>query len=177
MIPIACHVGMCQGKLSQNNVTPSQALIRAGKLTITGTAFRGYELNYRAIPLAAEAHQGPLPSSYSFVTIEAANVILTAIKKAEDDNSVIFRSYEFEGKPSQVRLCLPEAVTQAVEPNLMEKEEHSISRGPGRKKLTTPIGADVIKSVKVTIHNSAGGARPPRYRLGIELDSSPVRRE
>jgi len=133
----------------------------AGGWKKAGTELRGYELNYRAIPLVAEAHEGPLPSSYSFVTIEPSNVILTAIKKAEDDNSVIFRFYEFEGKPSRVRLRLPEAATQAVETNLMEKEEHSISLGPGGKELTTPIGAHVIKSVKVTFQNSAGSVPPP----------------
>src|SRR5487761_1333951 len=119
MIPISCQVVVCQGKLSQNNATPSQALICERNFTITGTALGGYALNHRAIPLVAEAHEGPLPSSYSFVTIEPSNVVLTAIEKAEDDKSGSFRFYEFESKSSQLRLYLPEAATQAGEPNLM----------------------------------------------------------
>jgi alpha-mannosidase len=134
----------------------------AGDWRQAGTELRGYELNYRPLPMPVEAHDGSLPASHSLVTIEPANVILTAIKKAEDDNSLIFRFYEFEGKPAQVRLTLPESATSAVETNLMEKEEQPISLGQGGTELTTSLGAYVIKSVKVTFPNSAGSVPPRR---------------
>ncbi|MGH9432061.1 MAG: alpha-mannosidase [Terriglobia bacterium] len=133
----------------------------AGDWKEAGTELRGYELNYRAIPLVVEAHEGSLPSSYSFVTIQPGNVILTAIKKAEDDNSIIFRFFEFEGRPAQVQLHLPEAATQAVETNLMEKKEKSMALGPTGQELTTSIGSYEIKSVKVAFPNAVGST-PPR---------------
>jgi alpha-mannosidase len=127
-----------------------------------GTERAGYELNYPLVSQPVEAHEGQLASSHSFASIEPANVILTAIKKAEDDNSVIFRFYEFEGKDSQVTLTLPEAATAAVETNLMEKEENPLSLGEGGRQISTSIGHYEIKTVKVTFPNAAGSTPPRR---------------
>jgi alpha-mannosidase len=79
---------------------------------------RAYELNFPMIPVTAFAHNGGLPPSHSFVQVGPGNVILTVIKKAEDDEALIFRYYEFEGKQSQVRLQLPQRATRAAEANL-----------------------------------------------------------
>ncbi|MGH9469283.1 MAG: alpha-mannosidase [Terriglobia bacterium] len=133
----------------------------AGGWKEAGTERAGYELNYPVLAFPVEPHEGSLPLSHSFVQIEPANVILTAIKKAENDNSLIFRFFEFEGKNSQVRLTLPEAATAAVETSLMEKEENSLPLAPGGRLVTTPIGHYEIKSVKITFANAAG-SEPPR---------------
>lgn len=125
-----------------------------------GTERQGYALNYRPLVLAVEAHQGSLPSSYSFVGIEPRNLILTAIKKAEDDKALIFRFFEFEGKPAQARLRLPRTATQAMETNLMEKEENTLSLSAGREVLAE-VRPYEIKSVKAFFENSAGAAPPP----------------
>ncbi len=45
-----------------------------------------------------------LPEKGSFFTFSAGNVLIGTIKKAEDDNSVILRCYDIEGKPAEVRL-------------------------------------------------------------------------
>ena len=128
------------------------------------TELRAYELNDRLLPVVTVAHQGSLPASHSFVQIEPKNVILTAVKKAEDDNTVIFRFYEFEGKSSQVRLQLPEAATGAAQTNLMEKEEKSLSLEADGKELVVPIGRYEIATVKVTFRKDAGAAPAP-YRV------------
>ena len=57
--------------------------------------------------MKTEAHAGALPAKHAFARIEPGNVILTVMKKAEDDDALIFRFYEFEGKPAQVKLELP----------------------------------------------------------------------
>jgi alpha-mannosidase len=101
------------------------------------------------IPIAASAHNGALPPSHSFVQVGPSNVILTVIKKAEDDDALIFRYYEFGGKQSRVRLQLPERATRAVETNLMEKEEHPLSLTADGRELTVPTGPYEIKTVKV----------------------------
>lgn len=124
------------------------------------TERQGYELNYRPLVFAVNAHEGVLPASHSFVTIEPANVILTAIKKAEDDNALIFRFFEFEGKAVQARLRIPRAATKAAETNLMEKEENEISLASGNEVLI-PVRPYEIKSVKVFFEHSAGAAPPP----------------
>jgi alpha-mannosidase len=47
--------------------------------------------------------------------------VLTAVKKAEDDQTLILRFYEWAGRESDVRLQLPAIVQSAVETDLMER--------------------------------------------------------
>ncbi len=128
------------------------------------TELRGYELNYRLLAVTTVPHNGSLPASHSFVEIEPKNVILSAVKKAEDDDSVVFRFYEFEGNPSQVRLRLPEAATGAVQANLMEKEEKTLSLEANGREVSVHVGPYEIGTVKVRFKKDAGAAPPP-YRV------------
>jgi alpha-mannosidase len=128
------------------------------------TELRGYELNYRLLPVTAVPHSGSMPDSHSFVEIEPKNVILSALKKAEDDDSVLFRFYEFEGKASQVRLRFSESATGAVQANLMEKEEKPLSLEAKGREVSVHIGPYEIGTVKVRFKKDAGAAPPP-YRV------------
>lgn len=112
-----------------------------------GTVHRGYELNYPLLAIAAQAHTGALPPVHSFVGIEPADAIVTAIKKAEDDDGLIIRFYESAGRETQVSLRLPPGATRAVETNLMEKEEKALEISGGRIRI--PTRAYEIKTVKV----------------------------
>ena len=85
------------------------------------TVRRGYELNYKLIAVQTDKHQGPLPNEHSFVQVRPENVVLTAVKKAEDDQTLILRFYEWAGRESDVRLQLPAIVQSAVETDLMER--------------------------------------------------------
>ena len=87
------------------------------------TVRRGYEFNYPLTAIVTRAHTGPLPAEYSFTSIPQENVVLTAVKKAEDANSLIFRVYEWAGKDSTVELCVPPGATGATGTNLMETPE------------------------------------------------------
>ncbi len=98
------------------------------------TVRRGYEMNY---PLTAEqvfTHAGSLPPEHSFGSVENANVTLTAVKKAEDSDSLIFRMYEWAGKPTEVKLHVPPGASAARESNMMEKPEGG----------QLPISGDVV---------------------------------
>jgi len=95
----------------------------AGSWKEAQTVRRGYELND---PLRAEqvfAHAGELPAEHSFVSVENANVTLTAVKKAEDADALVFRMYEWAGKAGEVKLHVPAGAQYAMESNLMEKVE------------------------------------------------------
>jgi alpha-mannosidase len=115
-----------------------------------GTMRQGYELNYPLIAVKADKHGGSLPARHAFARIEPRNVILTVMKKAEDDDGVIYRFYEFEGKPAQVRLELPEKAASAVETNLMEKHEEPVSLSADGRSLSIPAGPYQIGTVEVT---------------------------
>ncbi len=114
-----------------------------------GTMRQGYELNYPLIPVTAYSHSGSLPKRLSFARIEPSNAILTVVKKAEDDDGLIFRFYEFAGRQGPVRLYLPEKATRAFEVNLMEKQERPLALGADGREIAVPTGPYEIKTVKV----------------------------
>ena len=113
------------------------------------TVRRGYELND---PLKAEQvfpHTGSLPAEHSFAAIENPNVTLTAIKKAEDSDALIFRMYEWAGAASDVKLHIPPGATYAIETNLMEKSEGAHLALSG-DVVTVPIKPYEILTIQAT---------------------------
>jgi alpha-mannosidase len=87
------------------------------------TVRRGYEYNYPLIAMRVNAHAGTLPSRHSFASSDAQNVILTAVKKAEDSDALIFRFYEWAGRDGEVRLRVPQGATGATLANLLEQPQ------------------------------------------------------
>jgi alpha-mannosidase len=89
------------------------------------TVRHGYEYNYQLHAMQVEAHSGSLPAQFAYVTVKPENVVLTALKKAEDSNALIFRVYEWAGKSGDVEIHVPKGATGATETNLMETPEGS----------------------------------------------------
>lgn len=113
------------------------------------TVRRGYELNYPLLAMATDAHSGTRGRTYSFVRIAQDNVVLTALKKAEDSEDVILRFYEFAGKKGDVRIELADPVTEAWETNLQEKPERQLAvQGP---VVMVPTGPYEIKTIKLQL--------------------------
>jgi alpha-mannosidase len=59
----------------------------------------------------------------SWGSVENANVTLTAVKKAEDSDALVYRMYEWAGTACDAKLHVPAGALYAVESNLMEKVE------------------------------------------------------
>lgn len=113
-----------------------------------GTVRRGYELNEPLVAVATTAHKGALPAAKSFVSVSAPNLVVTALKKAEDDDSLILRLYETNGQACQsvIRTALP--VGSYVETDLMENqigEQHPIRNG----QFSIEAGKHEIKTYKL----------------------------
>jgi alpha-mannosidase len=109
----------------------------------------GYEFNYRLKAMQVFAHTGPMPAEHSFVSIAEPNVVLTAMKKAEDGNALVLRFYEWEGKAGNVTLSVPAGAESATLVNLMEKPEGSALSVTG-SKVTVPITPFQIQTVQIT---------------------------
>ena len=122
----------------------------AGDWKAGNTMRQGYELNYPLIPSISQPHAGPWKARQGFVRIDSGNVILTVVKKAEDLDGLIFRFYEFEGKPAEVRLQLPRPAAAALETNLMEKLGRPVAIASSGRELVVPTGPYEIKTVEVT---------------------------
>jgi alpha-mannosidase len=91
------------------------------------TVRRGYELNYPLLALQVEKHRGQVKDELSFFEVSAPNVVVTALKKAEDDGAFVVRFYELAGQPALVKLNLPAAADSASETDLMERPVHDLS--------------------------------------------------
>jgi alpha-mannosidase len=97
----------------------------AGTWKEAQTIRRGYEYNYPLTAVVTTAHPGSLPASHSFVSVPEENVVLTAVKKAEDANGLILRAYEWAGKTGEVHFKIPAGATSATVTNMQEIPEGS----------------------------------------------------
>ncbi len=120
----------------------------AGTWREAETVRRGLELNYRLLPMPVEKHEGALPAAFSFVQLEPNDVVLTALKRAEDDDALIFRFYEWAGKEGDVTLQVPTGARSAVETDLMEKVLNDLPLKDG--KVSVHSKPYEIKTVKVS---------------------------
>ena len=111
----------------------------AGTWKDAQTVRHGWEYDYPLNPVTTTAHAGSLPAQHSFASVTPDNVVLTAMKKAEDQNGLIFRVYEWAGKSATAEFHVPTGATAATVTNMMETPEG----GP----LT--VAGDVVK---VPIH-------------------------
>jgi len=111
------------------------------------TVRRGYELNYPLRTVQGQNHGGTLPPVHSFTEISANNVVLTAVKNAEADDSIVFRFYEWAGKESNIDIQLPPGAQSAVETNLVERTEGSLALQNGH--ITVHTKPFEIKTVAV----------------------------
>ena len=125
-----------------------------------GTVEHGYELNYPLQAVQVAPHGGSLPSAHSYASVAAPNVILTAIKKAEDSDALILRMYEYAGKAGDIQVTVPPGATSASLTNLMEKENGTALPIHGNT-LSVPIHAYEIVTLKVAY---PGPAQPPSAR-------------
>ena len=113
------------------------------------TVRHGYEYNYKLQAMQVEPHTGSLPASHSFVSVKPDSVVLTALKKAEDDNGLIFRVYEWAGKSANVEFHVPKGATGATVTNLLEKPDGQALTVSG-DTVSAPIHPFEILTIKVS---------------------------
>jgi alpha-mannosidase len=126
------------------------------------TVRHGYDFNYPLKAVQVEPHSGALAAQHSFVAVTPEDVVLTAMKKAEDSHALIFHLYEWAGKSGSIQLSVPPGATGAVETNLMEQPQ-----GPElpvtANRVTVPFRPFEIVAVRInypeTAHASASGDR------------------
>lgn len=88
-----------------------------------------------------------LPELESFVSVDKKNIIITAMKKAEDDDGIILRFYEIEGKDTNLEFRFNKPVREAYATSLTEQELHKIpSTG---KTLKFNIRHNSVETIKI----------------------------
>ncbi len=111
------------------------------------TIRRGYELNYKLIAVSVAKHEGKLPPQHSFLQSQQDNIVVSALKKAEDSNALILRFYEWAGKSGDVTLQLPPGAASASEADLMERPTSGVTIS--NQILKVPTKPYEIKTIKV----------------------------
>ena len=119
------------------------------------TVRRGYELNYKLVSMPAEKHQGRLPAEHSFVEVQPEDLVLTAMKRAEDGSGLVLRFYEWAGKEVDAKLVLPGGAESASETDLMERTMGPLPVQNGA--VTVDTKPYEIKTIKVQFAPLQGG--------------------
>ena len=125
------------------------------------TVRQGYGLNYGLLSTNAEKHEGALAPQHSFLQVEPQNVVVTAVKKAEDDDALILRFYEWAGRETDVRLHLPPGAQTASETDLMERATETLSLD--NQTCTVHTKPYAIQTVKIQFRAITGEKTAKRF--------------
>jgi alpha-mannosidase len=90
---------------------------------------------------------GNMPETMSFISVENKNLILSTVKKCDDDDNVIVRCYDIEGKDSDARISFSTPVQKAELTNMIE-EDGKIIPGSGNS-LGLKVGHNSIETIKL----------------------------
>jgi alpha-mannosidase len=124
------------------------------------TMRQGYALNYKLIASPVIGHDGALGREHSFLRITPANVVLTALKKDEDDDALIARFYEWAGQEADVTLDLPAGAQHAFRANLLEKPGDSLPLDGNRVTIhTEPYSIETVK-IEFSPNSAARYSKP-----------------
>ncbi len=91
---------------------------------------------------------GELPPQHSFLSIAADNIRLSAFKKAEDDDAIIVRCYDIEGRDADTDIYLAFPVVSAVQTNLLE--EGGTPAAVENGMLRVRVGHHAVETFKLT---------------------------
>lgn len=90
------------------------------------TLQEAYDLNCPLAGRTTGKHEGSLPQSLSMIRADRDNVIIEAVKKAEDSEAIIIRVYEAYNRRAQVHINLFKNIESVVECDLMEADGESV---------------------------------------------------
>jgi alpha-mannosidase len=88
-----------------------------------------------------------LPEKQSFLSTDGDLLLLTALKKSEDDNSLIIRMVEMNGSDQKIGMQLFAPVQKLVKTNLIEGDEKDT--GQSGKDFRLDIGHNSIETYKL----------------------------
>jgi alpha-mannosidase len=97
------------------------------------------------------AHAGELGRTFSALNVEPANVVVEAVKKAEDSNELIVRLYETGGKAADSVLSFNRAPQAARETDMLEWDKYVAPKSfvIEGKKIKVPVAPHEVKTIRV----------------------------
>ena len=105
---------------------------------------------FHHLPLAVQANSGgDLPQEFSFLEIKPHNLILSALKKAEDSDEVILRFFETKGEETEAEIKTFRRIQRATVADLLEREEYELR--PDRNILKMGVKPFEIVTLKLKL--------------------------
>ncbi len=101
-----------------------------------GVIEEAYALNVPLRTTRTTPHAGRLPPTAALLELNAPNIVIEAVKKAEDDDATIIRLYEAASQQTTVTLRIDLPVSTVEEVNLMEEQPKSLTLNGDRVRLT-----------------------------------------
>ncbi|HCE43830.1 MAG TPA: hypothetical protein DET40_09810 [Lentisphaeria bacterium] len=96
-----------------------------GDLKISDAINEGRGFNHPLLVTGTDVHKGNLPAVSDLITVKPASVILSAVKKAENDSSMILRFYNTSGSKTEISVGfnskLLGRIKKAVETDIIER--------------------------------------------------------
>ncbi len=86
---------------------------------------------------------GNLPSSFGLLNLEPSNLVVSGLKRTEDDKGIVLRFYEVEGKKSTATLVSNLPLASCVETNLLEEKERNDLSLIGEKAQTKVLPFEI----------------------------------
>jgi alpha-mannosidase len=90
---------------------------------------------------------GNMPETMSFVSLANKNLMISTVKKCDDNDDLIIRCYDVEGVDSEAKISLTIPYKQAEKTNMIEEEGKQIP-GSG-KSLDFKVGHHSIETLKL----------------------------
>jgi alpha-mannosidase len=81
------------------------------------------DLNDRVEAVVTDAHEGDLPASHSFMSVNSPRVTLEALKRAQDTDALVVRLVERHGASGPVEVTFAGGVTAISECDLLERND------------------------------------------------------
>ncbi len=101
-----------------------------------------------AVPATKDADAG-LPETMSFVSVDKTNIIISAVKKAEDDDTVVVRLYDVEGIDGIANVKFAKAITGAKKTSLIEEDGERLSASGSTAAI--PVERYAIETAKLCV--------------------------
>ena len=118
----------------------------AGNVASSDVVKEAYALNIPLYSKEAKKNDGAICAEYGFCFCDKDNVIIETVKKAEDSDCIVVRTYETWNKATNCTLTFPENVKKAYTTNILENKDEEIAISNGKAELSyRPFEIKTIK--------------------------------
>ena len=97
-----------------------------GEVENSGVPLAGYDLNVPMLVQRMPVQDGVLAQSHSYFRLDKPNLIIEAIKRAEDGDGIIVRLYEALRRRGEARLLTNGLCTHATRTDLLERHQEEL---------------------------------------------------